>query len=137
MWARNRARGSRTEVTLEVQMFCMELQCDVLRTARSAIGRAAGVGKVVTVCAALAAGCSQQSPTAPSRSGAANVSGMLAATPATPPFHLEAVLRGVNDGPGFGLVKFPQPSDADLAVYLDAWVRDLSPNTAYELQRAV
>jgi hypothetical protein len=76
---------------------------------------------------------------APSQAGGAtNVSGLLAAgAPATPPFNLEAVLRDVNDGPGFGLVKFRQPNDAELIVYLDAWVRDLSPNTAYQLQRAV
>ena len=38
---------------------------------------------------------------------------------------------------GFGLVKFRQPNDSAFVVYLDVWVRDLSPNTAYRLQRAV
>jgi hypothetical protein len=56
---------------------------------------------------------------------------------ATPPFNLEAVLRDVSGGQGFGLVKFRQPDDDDLIVYLDTWVRDLSPNTPYLLQRAV
>jgi len=37
----------------------------------------------------------------------------------------------------FGLVKFRQPNDAATIVYLDTWVRDLAPNTAYVLQRAV
>src|SRR5690349_16025226 len=52
--------------------------------------------------------------------------------PETPPFNIEAVLRG----DGFGLVKFRQPNDADKIVYLDVWVRDLAPNTSYLLQRA-
>jgi hypothetical protein len=61
-----------------------------------------------------------------------------AASPATPNFNLEIVLRPVAAGPdnGFGLVKFRQPKDADKIVYLDAWVRDLTPNHSYSLQRA-
>ena len=53
--------------------------------------------------------------------------------PETPHFNDEIILRG----DGFGLVKFRQPNDADRTVYLDVWVRDLAPNTAYKLQRAV
>lgn len=53
--------------------------------------------------------------------------------PETPPFNIEAVLRG----DGFGLVKFRQPNDADKNVYLDVSVRGLAPNTDYLLQRAV
>lgn len=55
--------------------------------------------------------------------------------PETPPFNIQVVLRSANSG--FGLVKFRQPNDADKIVYLDVWVRDLAPNTAYRLQRAV
>lgn len=54
--------------------------------------------------------------------------------PETPNFNLEVVLRGDS---GFGLVKFRQPNDSVFVVYLDVWVRGLSPNTAYRLQRAV
>ena len=57
--------------------------------------------------------------------------------PETPPFNLEAILRpaaGVPDG--FGLVKFRQPNDATKIVYLDTWVRDLTPSHDYYLQRA-
>jgi len=53
--------------------------------------------------------------------------------PETPNFNLEVVLRGQ----GFGLVKFRQPNDAQKIVYLDTWVRDLTPNSEYLLQRAV
>ena len=53
--------------------------------------------------------------------------------PETPHFNLEVVLRG----DGFGLVKFRQPNDDALIIYLGTWVRDLEPNTAYVLQRAV
>ena len=58
--------------------------------------------------------------------------------PATPNFNLEVILRPVAGGPNgaFGLVRFRQPKDADKIVYLDAWVRDLSPNQSYYLQRA-
>ncbi len=57
--------------------------------------------------------------------------------PETPNFNLQVVLRDVTGGPGFGLVKFRQPNDADKIVYLDTWVRDLAPNHSYLLQRAV
>jgi hypothetical protein len=56
--------------------------------------------------------------------------------PATPDFNLEAQLRPVAGASGFGLVKFRQPKDADKIAYLDAWVRDLTPNQNYSLQRA-
>jgi len=58
--------------------------------------------------------------------------------PATPNFNLEIVLRPVAGAPdaGFGLVKFRQPKDTDKIVYLDVWVRDLTPNRSYNLQRA-
>jgi len=52
--------------------------------------------------------------------------------PETPRFNLEIILRGE----GFGLVRFRQPNDDALIVYLDVWVRDLAPNTSYLLQRA-
>src|SRR5919199_1077582 len=57
--------------------------------------------------------------------------------PETPPFNIEVILRDVTGGSGFGHVKFRQPNDAEKTVYLDTWVRDLAPNHAYRLQRAV
>ena len=53
--------------------------------------------------------------------------------PETPNFNLQVVLRGQ----GFGLVKFRQPNDDQKIIYLDTWVRGLTPNTEYQLQRAV
>ena len=53
----------------------------------------------------------------------------------TPPFNLEAILRG--EGNGFGHVKFRQDNDADRIIILDTWVRGLEPNHNYLLQRAV
>jgi len=103
------------------------------------MARASAVGAVLLATGWMTAGCSRQSPTAPSPGGSpAGVPGISAAdAPATPPFNLEAVLRDVSGGSGFGLVRFRQPKDAELIVYLDAWVRGLSPGTSYFLQRAV
>jgi len=56
--------------------------------------------------------------------------------PESPPFNLEVILRSPG-GSGFGLVKFRQPNDDGFIIHLDTWVRDLAPNTAYRLQRAV
>ncbi len=57
--------------------------------------------------------------------------------PESPPFNLEAVLRGDGDGGGFGLIRFRQPNDGNRIVHLDVWVRDLAPNSSYRLRRAV
>lgn len=79
-------------------------------------------------------GCSAPAnPIAPSASAPGAVTPQ-AWGPETPQFNLEVVLKGES---GFGLVKFRQPNDSDFVVYLDVWVRDLMPNTAYRLQRAV
>ena len=57
--------------------------------------------------------------------------------PETRPFNIEVILRDVTGGSGFGHVKFRQPNDTEKIVYLDTWVRDLAPDHAYRLQRAV
>ena len=57
--------------------------------------------------------------------------------PETPPFNIEVILRDVAGGSGFGHVEFRQPNDGAKIVYLDTWVRDLTPNHTYRLQRAV
>jgi hypothetical protein len=54
----------------------------------------------------------------------------------SPNRNLEIILRPSGAGSGFGLVKFRQPKDEEAIVNLDVWVRDLSPNTSYQLQRA-
>ena len=87
---------------------------------------AAGSFAFVTVVAALAASVF-----------AFGAKGGPAWGPETPPFNLEAILRDVSGGDGFGHVKFRQPNDANRIIYLDTWVRDLAPNHSYLLQRAV
>jgi len=57
--------------------------------------------------------------------------------PETPRFNLEAILRDVSGGNGFGHVTFRQPNDEARVIYLDTWVRGLQPNHAYLLQRQV
>lgn len=53
----------------------------------------------------------------------------------TPPFNIEAILRG--EGDGFGHIKFRQDNDAAKIITLTTWVRGLAPNHEYLLQRAV
>jgi hypothetical protein len=81
----------------------------------------------------LVADCSGDMTTYPSASPTGATLSAISWGPETPNFNLEVILRGE----GFGLVKFRQPNDADQIVYLDTKVRDLAPNTSYELQRAV
>lgn len=87
---------------------------------------------------ALLAACSEQvgTPTDPS---ATSVGETAAASwgPEGPHFNLQVILRNPSGGNGLGLVKFRQPNDAELIIYLDTWVRDLAPHTSYALQRAV
>ena len=52
-----------------------------------------------------------------------------------PPFNFEAILTGASGG--FGKVKFRQDNDTARIISLDTWVRNLLPNHAYMLQRAV
>ena len=66
---------------------------------------------------------------------------MSAAAPSAealnPNFNLEVILRPAAGGNGFGHVKFRQANDDATRVDLGVWVRDLTPNTHYRLQRAV
>ena len=85
------------------------------------------------VATLLVAGCGGEFPVTPDQSREPAVQA-AAWGPETPNFNLEVILRGAT---GFGHVKFRQPNDGDQIVYLDTWVRDLSPNHDYRLQRAV
>ncbi len=106
------------------------------------IARVSTVSAVVVITSALAMGCGV-TPTTPSPQQSGRVAiaapgstGSTAAQrwgPEVPSFNLEVILRGI----GFGHVKFRQPNDGARIIYLDVWVRDLSPNTSYQLQRAV
>jgi hypothetical protein len=88
----------------------------------------AAVGAVV-----LALGCRSAEIATPGESPGPEFSTSWG--PETPGFNLEVILRGTNQG--FGHVKFRQPNDDALIITLDTWVRDLAPNTSYQLQRAV
>ena len=91
----------------------------------------------LAVAFALVAGCADESPdpVAPATVLSPSSGAAAAWGPETPPFNIEVVLRGADGA--FGLVKFRQPNDDMAIIYLDTWVRDLSPNTSYVLQRAV
>jgi hypothetical protein len=87
-------------------------------------------------CIGLAACADSGSePTGPASSPGTS-SPAVAWGPEDPRFNLEIILRSPG-GAGFGLIKFRQPNDAELIIYLDSWVRDLAPNTSYALQREV
>lgn len=100
--------------------------------------KACGIAMVVFALAAC--DTAPDGLTTPSSLGATSQSSAAGAAtssmswgPETPHFNLQVILRGE----GFGLVKFRQPNDDDLIIHLDTWVRDLAPNTRYQLQRAV
>lgn len=94
---------------------------------------------IVLVMGGFVAACSDSGPTSPSliamaRTGVAVSSETNDADdPGDARFSLEVKL----DGDGAGRVKFRQPKDEPFTVHLDTRVKDLSPNTAYRLQRAV
>jgi hypothetical protein len=98
---------------------------------------------VSIVACTLLAGCETQSPLAPqaATNTLTTVSGSSVSNSASaavkPNFNLEVILRAPNDGDAFGHVKFRQANDAATVIDLGVWVRDLSPNTHYRLQRAV
>ena len=94
------------------------------------VARTFGLGASVVI---LFAGCSGTPKSPPSASVRSVSAANAARGPETPHFNLQVILRG----DGFGLVKFRQPNDDEAIVYLDTWVRDLAPNTSYQLQRAV
>jgi hypothetical protein len=100
----------------------------------------------VGLCAFTVA-CSGSTPTAPSiavapleqlssstpDASSAGSSRRASSSP-VPHFNLEAILRGN----GFGLVSLRQEKDPTQDIlFVNVWVRDLLPNTSYDLQRAV
>jgi hypothetical protein len=87
---------------------------------------------MITLVAMALAACTDTT-TGPPVTAASGLAPTTAWGPETPHFNLQVVLRGQ----GFGLVTFRQPNDAALTINLDTWVRDLTPNTSYRLQRAV
>jgi len=70
----------------------------------------------------------------PSRFGP--VTSIRASDAIEPNFNLEVILRAPEGSVGFGHVKFRQNNDDVERVDLGVWVRDLSPDTHYRLQRA-
>jgi hypothetical protein len=92
----------------------------------------------VSAATLLLAACETATDSSPASSAAPirTTGASQAWGPETPPFNLEVILRS-PEGSGFGLVKFRQPNDDAFIIHLDTWVRDLAPNTAYRLQRAV
>jgi hypothetical protein len=96
---------------------------------------------IILGAVALAACVTDRSdPVAPNLAGGSSLNVPISAStsgPATPPFNDEIILRDATGAGGFGHVKFRQPKDGDVIIYLDTWVRDLAPNASYWLQRAV
>jgi hypothetical protein len=83
--------------------------------------------------AAFAATACKDGPTTPRALAIAGRPQADRSTGDTPNYNLEVILRG----DGFGHVKFRQAGNAVAdTVFLGVWVRDLEPNTSYQLQRA-
>ena len=84
--------------------------------------------------AAFAATACKDGPTSPQQVAVAGTMQADRSTGDTPNYNLEVILRG----DGFGHVKFRQPgNDGAHTVFLGVRVRDLEPNTSYQLERAV
>jgi len=84
--------------------------------------------------AAFAATACKDGPTSPQQVAVAGTMQADRSTGDTPNYNLEVILRG----DGFGHVKFRQPGNNDAhTVFLGVRVRDLEPNTSYQLERAV
>lgn len=81
----------------------------------------------------LLAACAGNEVTAPEAASGKKLALQTSRASESHHFNNEIILRG----DGFGHVKFRQPNDGSRTVYLDTWVRSLTPNTAYQLQRAV
>src|SRR5438034_11096600 len=90
---------------------------------------------IILGAVALAACVLDRSPVAPSL--AISASNENSSGPATPPFNDEIILRDATGAGGFGHVKFRQPKDGDVIIYLDTWVRDLAPNASRSEERRV
>ena len=84
---------------------------------------------ILVAGAVVVAGCGD--PTSVPSGSPLSLGASLSAS-LSPNRNLEIILRGA----GFGHVKFRQPKDDATIIYLDTWVRDLKPNTSYQLQRA-
>src|SRR5258705_546888 len=100
---------------------------------------------LVVSLAVATTGC-QESWTAPHVVSANTSLDADRSTGDTPNYNLEVILRPCSGdvagclvgGDGFGHVKFRQSGNDDVQrIDLGVWVRDLAPNTAYFLQRAV
>ena len=100
---------------------------------------------LVLSLAALTTAC-QESSTAPQLLSANSSIAADRSTGDTPNYNLEVLLRPCSadvtgclvGGDGFGHVKFRQAGNDDVQrIDLGVWVRDLTPNTEYFLQRAV
>jgi hypothetical protein len=91
------------------------------------------IGTGLLLAAFVATAC-KDGPTSPQQVAVAGTVQADRSTGDTPNYTLEVLLRG----DGFGHVKFRQPGNDDAhTVFLGVWVRDLEPNTTYQLQRAV
>jgi hypothetical protein len=91
----------------------------------------------VLIAALAAIGC-KEGPTAPRALSANTTMAGDRSTGDTPNYNLEVLLRPAGSWAGFGHVKFRQSGNDDVQrVDLGVWVRDLAPNTEYQLQRAV
>ena len=114
-----------------------------MRAASTVIATLAGSAFLLTGCSQttlpstptpLTSSVGASSPASPVAAPPAAQPSNLSANAAQPHFNLQAILRG----DGFGLVSLRQEKDSTPDVlYMDVWVRDLLPNTSYELQRAV
>lgn len=88
---------------------------------------------VVTGLLALAA-CSTDGPGSPTLAVSPSIDREESRAPGTPPMNLNVRLRGSHDAEGS--IRFRQPNDGVMTLFLHTRVEGLAPNHDYYLQRA-
>ena len=91
-------------------------------------------GLAVLTAALMVAGCSTDGPSGPSVATQPSLDRRRAPSPTVPPYDLNVRLRGEDEAEGS--IRFRQPDDGVMTIFLHTRVEGLAPNHDYNLQRA-
>jgi hypothetical protein len=90
---------------------------------------------IAVLAAALGmAACAADGPSSPAATSQPSLDRRSAPAPTVPPFDLNVQLRGADESEGS--IKFRQPNDGVMTIFLHTKVEGLAPNHDFYLQRA-